>query len=465
MSAKDLNLKAERLPKKEMNRLKNSCAWSQSVFRVRINTTMYGWELLKENSRGEPVLEQIISNDLLRNVILPRVAVRTLMASCSSVCSQWHIWMSKAFWETVYKTQFGSYKIQIIPPITNLDYRRMSIEASQIPRPGTLVSISGNARAEVIEDVVYSTALKMRKYLTGEILDLDIPFFRPMLKPGKDGNPQIAEGLRVFGMWKKQSFWSGTLKRVDPERREVDINWEDNDKGTISFDEVYVYPTEQQVLELQDKIAKNELDPKTHVFASRTNLVTTGRCGPYHEGTMDHLSCHWSVILADGTTVVPSAVTERQQMSLEAVNKKVNNMIDKMLIGQKVLYKNENEQIYYEGEVSADPENFCSLMVRSEDKKEGLLELKVYYSVRTRDWGVIMLPADSIARVSKPITRDIKEGISVFVPLNGGFVPAAIRAVYDFSSALVAYELPGTYPVNMVTIVVGVPDMYKQILV
>jgi hypothetical protein len=39
--------------------------------------------------------------------------------------------MSKAFWETVYKTQFGSYKIQIIPPITNLDYRRMSIEASK----------------------------------------------------------------------------------------------------------------------------------------------------------------------------------------------------------------------------------------------------------------------------------------------------------------------------------------------
>jgi hypothetical protein len=43
---------------------------------------------------------------------------------------------------------------------------------------------------------------------------------------------------------------------------------------------------------------------------------------------MDHLSCHWSVILADGTTVVPSAVTERQQLSLDAVNKKVNNMID-----------------------------------------------------------------------------------------------------------------------------------------
>jgi hypothetical protein len=122
---------------------------------------------------------------------------------------------------------------------------------------------------------------------------------------------------------------------------------------------------------------------------------------------MDHLSCHWSVILADGTTVVPSAVTERQQLSLDAVNKKVNNMIDQMLIGQKVLYKNENEQIYFEGQVSADPENFCSLMVRSEDKKEGLLELKVYYSVSTRDRGVIMLPADCIARVSKPITRDV----------------------------------------------------------
>ena len=53
----------------------------------------------------------------------------------------------------------------------------------------------------------------------------------------------------------------------------------------------------------------------------------------------------------------------------------------------------------------------------------------------------------------------------MFVPFNGGFVPSTIRAVYDYSSALVAYELPGTYPVNMVTIVVGVPDMYKQILV
>jgi hypothetical protein len=47
------------------------------------------------------------------------------------------------------------------------------------------------ARAEVIEDVVYSTALKMRKSLTGEILDLDVPFFRPMLRPGKDGNPLV----------------------------------------------------------------------------------------------------------------------------------------------------------------------------------------------------------------------------------------------------------------------------------
>jgi hypothetical protein len=75
-----------------MKRLKNSCAWKQSVFKIRINTTMYGSELLTENSvREEPVLEQIIPNDLLRNVILPRVAVRTLMESCSRVCRQWNI--------------------------------------------------------------------------------------------------------------------------------------------------------------------------------------------------------------------------------------------------------------------------------------------------------------------------------------------------------------------------------------
>lgn len=82
------------------------------------------------------------------------------------------------------------------------------------------------------------------------------------------------------------------MKRVDTEKREVDIHWEDDDKGTISFEEVYIYPTEKQVADLQEKIATNSLDPKMHVFASRTNLALSGRCGPVRLTQNFHLWHH-----------------------------------------------------------------------------------------------------------------------------------------------------------------------------
>lgn len=200
------------------------------------------------------------------------------------------------------------------------------------------------------------------------------------------------------------------------------------------------------------------------------------------------MNCHWSILLGDGSTVLPSSVTERQQLSLDMVNKKVNNIIDKMLIGQKVLFKPENETIYYEGEVSGDPDNYCSLMVSSEDRNEGLLVLKVYYTISSKAFGLKMLPADCIARVSRPLFKDVsifsflgnnsvyfhliicnsiqlKEDLILFVPYNKGFVPATVRTIAE-NGTLMAFPTPNptTYPPHIITAEFSCWDMFKQIL-
>lgn len=123
---------------------------------------------------------------------------------------------------------------------------------------------------------------------------------------------------------------------------------------------------------------------------------------------MDHLSCHWSLLLSDGSQVVPSAVTVKQQLSIQQVYKKIDQMTDKLIMGQNVLYKGDKaEEIYFVGQISSDPNVFSSLVVHREDCNEGIFELKVFYTVILEDKSIKTLPADCIVRVSRPLLQDV----------------------------------------------------------
>lgn len=80
-------------------------------------------------------------------------------------------------------------------------------------------------------------------------------------------------------MWKKQNFWIGRIQSVNWEAQTVDHKWDDNDKDpALSFEEVFVYPTQQQIEDFRQRLRNGELDRNERVFASRSNLGD--RCGP-----------------------------------------------------------------------------------------------------------------------------------------------------------------------------------------
>jgi hypothetical protein len=79
-------------------------------------------------------------------------------------------------------------------------------------------------------------------------------------------------------MWKKQNFWVGRIQTVNWESRTVYHIWDDNDKDTISFDEVFVYPNKEQLAQFRQRLANGDINSQEKVFSSRANLGE--RCGP-----------------------------------------------------------------------------------------------------------------------------------------------------------------------------------------
>ncbi len=79
-------------------------------------------------------------------------------------------------------------------------------------------------------------------------------------------------------MWRKQNFWIGRIETVNWENRTVFHIWDDNDRDTLSFDEIFVYPTTKQTEELRNRLRNGVLNQNEKIFASRTHLGT--KCGP-----------------------------------------------------------------------------------------------------------------------------------------------------------------------------------------
>ncbi len=80
-------------------------------------------------------------------------------------------------------------------------------------------------------------------------------------------------------MWKKQNFWIGRIQSVNWETKTVFHVWEDNDKDpALPFDEVFVYPTPQQIEEFRQRLRNGDFNQTERVFASRSFLGD--RCGP-----------------------------------------------------------------------------------------------------------------------------------------------------------------------------------------
>jgi hypothetical protein len=369
-----------------------------------------------------------IPNDLLQNLIFPHTHVKTILAA-GSACREWNQWLKREqFWKTVFKTQF--YFVESAPVgSVKISWRRLCIQASKLPKPGTFAAEVNNLRGGVVTGAKYNVQFKMYCQRREETIDVNVDCVFPLLVPGSDGNPTVQENLRVFAMWKKQNFWVGRIQTVNWESRTVYHIWDDNDKDTISFDEVFVYPNKEQLAQFRQRLANGDINSQEKVFSSRANLGE--RCGPYYEGVMNSLDSNWLVKFEqDGETrwVEPSRLNVREKIDPSSVVPKLLSWVDPTLRGRQVFYHVPSSlgQKMYLGQI-CDEDDFCSIWLAEENPNQGLLSFNILYAVIGHDKVKRHLSQTSFTRiVANP---KLEKGMFVYYPIDEWYTEGKIESI------------------------------------
>eukprot|EP00029_Vermamoeba_vermiformis_P000684 TRINITY_DN10881_c0_g1_i1.p1 TRINITY_DN10881_c0_g1~~TRINITY_DN10881_c0_g1_i1.p1 ORF type:complete len:410 (+),score=52.26 TRINITY_DN10881_c0_g1_i1:320-1549(+) len=383
-------------------------------------------------------LEQVtIPNDLLQNLILPNTTVKTILAA-GSTCRQWHSWIKREqFWHNAFNTIY--YFVESAPTESfKISWRKLCIQASaaKLPTPGTFASEVGSQRGGVVTGAKYNVQLKMDCKRREEIMEVNVDCLYPLLKPGSSGNPEIKEGLRVFAMWKKQNFWVGRIQTVNWQDKTVFHVWEDNDKDTLPFNEVFVYPTKEQIDHFRQRIRNGELYQE-RVFASRANLGE--RCGPYHEGVLNSIDSSWLIKFEEEHEVhwlEPSRLNIREKIESSTIVPKLMSWMDPAYRGSRVLYHTQTTQgvqRYALGQIP-DEDDFANIWLADENPNQGSLSFNILYIVIGQDKLKRHMPHNKLLRVvnQKKLVRDM----TVYFPLDNFYEEGSIDSIVPGPSGM-----------------------------